>query len=158
VSKVPDQQVLADLDATADWAVKSSKGNRAALGITGFCWGGRITWLYAAHNPDLKAAVAWYGRLTGEASALQPRQPLELAASLKAPVLGLYGGKDQGIPVSDIESMRAALAAAHQPSRFIVYPDAPHGFLADYRASYREVDAKAGWSECLAWLRSHGVG
>lgn len=158
VSKVPDQQVLADLDATAQWAVKSGKGNPAALGITGFCWGGRITWLYAAHNPNLKAAVAWYGRLTGESSALQPHHPLELAAKLKAPVLGLYGGQDQGIPISDIESMRTALAAARQESRFIVYPDAPHGFLADYRASYREADAKAGWDECVAWLRSHGVG
>jgi carboxymethylenebutenolidase len=158
VSKVPDAQVMSDLDATAAWAGKSSSGDLKRLAITGFCWGGRIVWLYAAHNPQLKAGVAWYGRITGDANALQPKYPLDVAADLKAPVLGLYGGQDQGIPLTDIDKMRAALAAAKQPSEIVVFPDAPHGFLADYRPSYREADAKQGWAKCLAWFREHGVG
>jgi carboxymethylenebutenolidase len=158
VSKVPDAQVMSDLDATVAWAGKSSSGDVKRLAITGFCWGGRIVWLYAAHNPQLKAGVAWYGRITGDANALQPKYPLDVAADLKAPVLGLYGGQDQGIPLTDIDKMRAALAAAKQPSEIVVFPDAPHGFLADYRPSYREADAKQGWAKCLAWFRGHGVG
>jgi carboxymethylenebutenolidase len=158
VSKVPDSQVMSDLDATAAWAGKSSSGDVKRLAITGFCWGGRIVWLYAAHNPQLKAGVAWYGRITGDVNALQPKYPLDVAADLKAPVLGLYGGQDQGIPLTDIDKMRAALAAAKQPSEIIVFPDAPHGFLADYRPSYREADAREGWAKCLAWFRGHGVG
>ena len=157
VSKVPDAQVMSDLDAAVAWAAKSG-GDTARVAVTGFCWGGRITWLYAAHNPKLKAAVAWYGRLAGQATELQPKYPLELVADLKAPVLGLYGGKDQGIPLEDVEKMRAALAAAKQPSEIVVFPEAPHGFNADYRPSYREAEAKDGWAQCLAWFRSHGVG
>ncbi len=158
VSKVPDSQVMSDLDAAAAWAQKSGGGRRDALGVTGFCWGGRITWLYAAHNPRLKAGVAWYGRLAGEASELQPRYPLELAAELKAPVLGLYGGEDQGIPLTDVEQMRSALATAKQPSEIVVFPGAPHGFHADYRASYRPEQAQQAWRQCLEWFRKNGVG
>ena len=158
VSKVPDAGVLSDLDAAVAWAAKSGEGDAARVGVTGFCWGGRITWLYAAHNPQLKAGVAWYGRLTGQATELQPKYPLDLAAELKAPVLGLYGEKDQGIPLEDVEKMRAALAAAKQPSEIVVFKDAPHGFHADYRPSFREADAREGWRQCLAWFRKHGVG
>jgi len=158
VSKVPDAQVMSDLDAAVAWAAKSGEGDAARVGVTGFCWGGRITWLYAAHNPQLKAGVAWYGRLTGQATDLQPKYPLDLAAELKAPVLGLYGGQDQGIPLEDVEKMRAALAAAKQPSEIVVFNDAPHGFHADYRPSFREADAREGWRQCLAWFRRHGVG
>ena len=158
VSKVPDAQVMSDLDAAVAWAGQSGAGQVDRVGVTGFCWGGRITWLYAAHNPELKAGVAWYGRLVGEATELQPQYPLELAASLKAPVLGLYGGKDQGIPLEDVEKMRAALAAAKQPSEIVVFPDAPHGFHADYRPSFRADAAKEAWGQCLAWFRKHGVG
>jgi carboxymethylenebutenolidase len=158
VSKVPDAQVMSDLDATAAWAVKSSKGDKRKLAITGFCWGGRITWLYAAHNKDLKAGVAWYGRLKGEATELQPKFPLAVVAGIDAPVLGLYGGKDQGIPLADVDAMRAALKAAGKPSEIVVYPEAGHAFLADYRPSYRAEDAAAGWAACLAWFHKHGVG
>ena len=158
VSKVPDAQVMSDLDATIAWAGKSSSGDAKHVAITGFCWGGRIVWLYAAHNPKLKAGVAWYGRLKGEATALQPKYPLDVVADLKAPVLGLYGAKDQGIPLADVDAMRAALVAARQPSDIFVFPEAGHGFLADYRPSYSEKDAKEGWAKCLAWFHDHGVG
>ena len=158
VSKVPDAQVMADLDATVAWATKSGSCDAARVGVTGFCWGGRITWLYAAHNPTLKAGVAWYGRLTGQPNELQPQHAVDVAADLKAPVLGLYGGKDQGIPPEDVERMRAALATAKQPSEIVVFPAAPHGFNADYRPSYRAADAQEAWRQCLAWFRRHGVG
>jgi carboxymethylenebutenolidase len=158
VSKVPDAQVMSDLDAAVAWAARSGIGDTARAGVTGFCWGGRITWLYAAHNPKLKAGVAWYGRLAGGPTELQPKYPLDLAAELQAPVLGLYGGQDQGIPLADVEKMRAALAAAKQPSEIVVFPDAPHGFHADYRPSYRAAEAKDGWERCLAWFRRNGVG
>jgi carboxymethylenebutenolidase len=158
VSKVPDEQVMADLDATAAWAAKSSNGDAARLAITGFCWGGRIVWLYAAHNPQLKAGVAWYGRLTGEKTPLQPAYPLDIVGEIKAPVLGLYGGKDQGIPLEQVEQMRKALAAAKKPSQIVVFPEAPHGFLADYRPSYKPEEAAAAWKQCLEWFREHGVG
>jgi carboxymethylenebutenolidase len=158
VSKVPDAQVMSDLDATVAWAGKTGSGNIGHVGITGFCWGGRITWLYAAHNPALKAGVAWYGRLAGQATELQPTYPIDLVADLKAPVLGLYGGQDTGIPLADVERMRAALAAAKNPSQIVVFPDAPHGFNADYRPSYRAEDAHEAWRQCLAWFRGHGVG
>jgi len=158
VSKVPDVQVMSDLDATAAWAATSSKGDGRKLAVTGFCWGGRITWLYAAHNENLKAGVAWYGRLRGETTALQPKYPLDIAAEIDAPVLGLYGGKDQGIPLADVEAMRAALKAAGKPSEIVVFPEAGHAFLADYRPSFRAEDAAAGWAACLAWFRKHGVG
>jgi carboxymethylenebutenolidase len=158
VSKVPDGQVMSDLDAAVAWARQSSKGDQRKLAITGFCWGGRITWLYAAHNRDLKAGVAWYGRLRGEPTELQPKYPLDIVADIDAPVLGLYGGKDQGIPLADVDAMRAALKAADKPSEIVVYPEAGHAFLADYRPSYRAEDAAAGWAACLAWFRQHGVG
>jgi len=158
VSKVPDAQVMSDLDAAVAWAAKTDIGDPARVAVTGFCWGGRITWLYAAHNPRLKAGVAWYGRLSGQATELQPKYPLDVAADLKAPVLGLYGEKDSGIPLEDVEKMRAALAAAKQPSQIVVFPEAPHGFHADYRPSYREAAARDGWAQCLAWFRRNGVG
>ena len=159
VSKVPDAQVMSDLDAAVAWAGKSSKGDTKRVAVTGFCWGGRITWLYAAHNPDLKAGVAWYGRLTGERTELQPKYPIDVAGSLKAPVLGLYGGKDQGIPLADVDQMRAALAAANNTtSKIVVFPEAPHGFLADYRPSYSPKEAADAWAQCLEWFRKHGVG
>jgi carboxymethylenebutenolidase len=156
VSKVPDKQVLQDLDATATWASKSG-GDPSRLAITGFCWGGRIVWLYAAHNPALKAGVAWYGRLTSPKNELQPAHPLDVAAGLKAPVLGLYGGSDQSIPNSDVEKMQSALKQAGGTSNLVLYPDTPHAFFADYRPSYREEQARDGWKRLLAWLKDHGV-
>jgi carboxymethylenebutenolidase len=157
VSKVPDAQVLADLDATVAWAKASGEGNVEKLGVTGFCWGGRMVWLYAAHNPQVKAGVAWYGRLVGKPSDLQPKHPIDIAASLKAPVLGLYGGDDQGIPLDTVEQMRKALQAAGSPSEIVVYPNTPHGFHADYRASYRKEQAEDGWRRLQAWFRQYGV-
>ncbi|MBI2240421.1 MAG: dienelactone hydrolase family protein [Magnetospirillum gryphiswaldense] len=154
VSKVPDAQVLADLDACAVWAAANG-GDARKLAITGFCWGGRITWLYAAHNPDLKAGIAWYGRLVGEASANNPKHPVDVAAHLKAPVLGLYGGADQGIPQDTVERMRGALKAAKVKSEIVVYTDAPHAFNADYRASYRVIPAQAGWVRMVDWLNAN---
>ena len=158
VGKVPDAQVMSDLDAAVAWAGKSGSGDVKRVGVTGFCWGGRITWLYCAHSPQVKAGVAWYGRLVGETSQLQPKYPIDVVADLKAPVLGLYGGQDQGIPLADVEKMRAALAAAKNPSEIVVFPDAPHGFNADYRPSYRAEDAREGWRRALAWFRRHGAG
>jgi carboxymethylenebutenolidase len=157
VNTVPDKQVMSDLDAAAAWAKKSSKGDTSKLGVTGFCWGGRIVWLYAAHNKDLKAGVAWYGRLVGTADELHPKHPLELAASLKAPVLGLYGGEDMGIPNDTVEKMQAALKEAKQPSEIHLYPKTPHGFHADYRPSYRKTEAEDGWKRLQAWFKQHGV-
>ena len=158
VSKVPDAQVMSDLDAAVAWAAKSGAGDPARVAVTGFCWGGRITWLYAAHSKTLKAGVAWYGRLDGQRTELQPQYPIDVASVLHAPVLGLYGGKDQGIPLTDVDAMKAALAAAKSPSEIIVYPDAGHGFLADYRPSYDAHAAADGWTRCIAWFRAHGVG
>jgi len=158
VAKVPDAQVMADLDASWEWAKKSSKGDPAKLSITGFCWGGRIVWLYAAHQPKLKAGVAWYGRISGPSNELQPKYPIDLAKSLKAPVLGLYGGQDSGIPVAHLDMMRAELAAAKNPSEIVVYPDAGHGFNADYRPSYNEADAKAAFARLLAWFQKYDAG
>lgn len=151
VSKVPDAQVMGDIDAAAAFAATDG-GNADLLGITGFCWGGRITWLYAAHNPALKAGVAWYGRLRGDATALQPTYPVDVAGKIKPPVLGLYGGQDKGIPLVDVEAMRVALAQAKSASQLIVYPKAEHGFLADYRPSYHEEAASAAWKEALGWF------
>jgi len=156
VPKVPDAQVMGDLDATAAWAAQNN-GNGAKLGITGFCWGGRIVWLYAAHNPGLKAGVAWYGRLTGDKDELRPRQPLDLVKSIKAPVLGLYGAEDQGIPVEIVEMMQDDLKAAKSPSEIVIYPDAPHGFHADFRSSYRPGPAQDGWKRLQQWFKKHGV-
>ena len=157
VSKVPDAQVLSDLDATVAWAKKSGKGNTAKLAITGFCWGGRIVWLYAAHNPDLKAGAAWYGRLVTNADELHPKNPIDLVDALKAPVLGLYGGADGGIPVETVEQMKEALAKAKSPSEIVLYPDTPHGFYADYRPTYRQDKAEDGWKRMLAWFKKNGV-
>ena len=157
VSKVPDAQVMSDLDATVAWADRSSKGDIAKLGITGFCWGGRIVWLYAAHNPQLKAGVAWYGRLIGRANELQPKHPIDVAASLTVPVLGLYGGDDSGIPLDTVEQMRKALKAQASPSEIIVYPNTPHGFHADYRPSYRKERAEDGWKRLREWFKKHNA-
>jgi carboxymethylenebutenolidase len=157
VAKVPDAQVMSDLDAAVAWAGKSSKGDVKKLGITGFCWGGRIVWLYAAHNPQLTAGVAWYGRLVGQTNDLTPKFPLDVVADLKAPVLGLYGGADQGIPNYTVEKMQAALKAANKPSEIVLYPDTPHGFHADYRSSYRAEQAQDGWKRLQEWFKKHGV-
>jgi len=157
VSKVPDAQVMADLDATVAWAEKSGKGEVDKLGITGFCWGGRVVWLYAAHSPRLKAGVAWYGRLVGQASDLTPKYPVDIAATLKAPVLGLYGGADSGIPPETVEQMQKALQAAKSPSQIVLYPDTPHGFYADYRPSYRKDEAQNGWQRLQEWFKKYGV-
>lgn len=158
VSKVPDGQVMADLDGALAWTADHG-GDPARAAITGFCWGGRIAWLYAAHGP-VKAGVAWYGRLEGAATPLTPKHPLELAPILRAPVLGLYGEADTGIPQESVERMRVALAAgskAAKASRIVTYPDVPHAFHADYRASYRQAAAQDGWARMLAWLHDHGV-
>ncbi|MDB5775923.1 MAG: carboxymethylenebutenolidase [Herbaspirillum sp.] len=156
VSKVPDEQVMRDLDGAVAWAGQNG-GNLAKLGITGFCWGGRITWLYSAHNPKIKAGVAWYGKLVGDKTALQPVQPVDIAPVLKAPVLGLYGGADDGIPMASVDQMKAALAKAHSASQFIVYPGVGHAFNADYRPSYDEAAAKDGWQHAVNWFKQHGV-
>lgn len=156
VRKVPDEQVLHDLDAATKWAERNG-GDGKRMAITGFCWGGRITWLYAAHNPRLKAAAAWYGRLVGESTALTPKHPVDIAKQLKVPVLGLYGGKDQGIPQDSVEKMRAALTTAPARSEIVAYPNAGHAFNADYRDSYEPASAKDGWARMLAWFAQHGV-
>lgn len=158
VARVPDPQVLADLDATVRHAADAQGADAKRLGVTGFCWGGRIVWLYSAHSPALRAGVAWYGRLSGVASDLTPRAPIDVAGGLRAPVLGLYGGKDQGIPLADVERMRERLAAASDPSQIHVYPEAAHGFHADYRPGYDEAAARDGWGRLLDWFRKHGVG
>jgi carboxymethylenebutenolidase len=159
IAKVPDAQVMGDLDACVAWAATQGADTQR-LGVTGFCWGGRIVWLYSAHNPAVKAGVAWYGRLVGAGSALTPRHPVDVAGEMKAPVLGLYGGQDTGIPLDTVERKKTALAAgsaAARRSQFHVYPDAPHAFHADYRPSYRREAAQDGWQRCLAWFRAHGV-
>ncbi|MEW5781946.1 MAG: dienelactone hydrolase family protein [Pseudomonadota bacterium] len=156
VAKVADREVLADLDACAAWAAKNG-GDAARLGITGFCWGGRITWLYAAHNPNVKAGVAWYGRIDGEVNEKTPKWPLDIAGEIKGAVLGLYGGKDQGIPLDDVEAMQEALKKAGGRSQIHVYPEAGHAFHADYRPTYRKDAAEDGWQRLIAWFRQHGV-
>jgi len=159
ISKVPDEQVMGDLDATVAWA-KANGGDTSRLGITGFCWGGRITWLYDAHNPAVKAGVAWYGRLVGNSTPLTPTNPIDLTGKLAGPVLGLYGGADSGIPVDTIDKMKTALStgsAAAKKSEFVVYPDTPHAFNADYRPSYRKEAADDGWKRAVAWFRANGV-
>jgi carboxymethylenebutenolidase len=159
INKVPDAQVMGDLDACLAWA-RGQGADTGRTGVTGFCWGGRITWLYSAHNPAVKAGVAWYGRLVGAPSALTPAHPVDLAGKLNGPVLGLYGGADTGIPLDTVDKMKAALAAgspAAKKSDFVVYPDAPNAFHADYRPSYRKDAAEDGWKRCLAWFKAHGV-
>ena len=157
VSKVPDAQVMADLDAAVAWGAKSSQGNAERIGITGFCWGGRITWLYSAYNPRVKAGVAWYGRLVGTPTPLTPKNPIDIAPTLTVPVLGLYGGDDTGIPVSSVLQMQQALAPGKSGSDILVYPATPHAFHADYRASYRREDAENGWSRLQAWFKKNGL-
>jgi len=156
VGKTPDAQVMSDLDTVVTWA-KQKGGDTERLGITGFCWGGRIVWLYSAHNPKVKAGVAWYGRLVGEPNANSPKNPIDIAANLKAPVLGLYGAKDTGIPLESVERMRAALEKGNSGSAFQVYPNSGHAFHADYRPSFNAADAKDGWRRALEWFRTHGV-
>ncbi len=156
ISKAPDDQLLKDLNSAVAWA-GSNKGDTARLAVTGFCRGGRNTWLYAEHNPNLKAAVAWYGPLAGQPSPIQPKTPLDLVADLKCPLLGLYGGQDTGIPLAQVEDARAKARAAGKTVEIVVYPDAPHGFHADYRPSYRKADAEDGWSRMLAWFKQHGA-
>jgi carboxymethylenebutenolidase len=163
VSRVPDKQVLADLDGVLQWAAGNG-GDSQRAGITGFCWGGRITWLYCEHNPAIKAGVAWYGRMVGTDSALTPKHPIALVAQLHAPVLGLYGGKDTGIPLSTLDDMKKALAAeaakgnqAARDSEFVVYPEAGHAFHADYRSSYFKQAAEDGFQRALAWFQAKGV-
>jgi carboxymethylenebutenolidase len=160
VAKVPDEQVMGDLDAAVAFAKGEGKADTAKLGVTGFCWGGRVVWLYAATNPGLKAGVAWYGRVVGEATPLTPKHPVDIAKELKAPVLGLYGGADTGIPNDTVDKMREALKAgspAAQKSRIDTYPDTPHGFNADYRPSFRKDQAEDAWKKALAWFKDNGV-
>ncbi len=158
VNKVPDAQVMADLDGAIKWA-GANGGDTSKVAVTGFCWGGRITWLYAAQGP-VKAGVAWYGRLVGAPNDLQPKHAVDLAANLRAPVLGLYGEKDTGIPLDTVDKMKAALATGNAPakaSQFVIYPDAPHAFHADYRPSFRKEAAEDGFKRCLDWFKANGV-
>jgi carboxymethylenebutenolidase len=157
VAKVPESQVASDLDATVAWAKSTGKADTSELGVVGFCWGGRQVWLYAAHNPQLKAGAAWYGVLQRPNSDMTPQNPIDVVQRINAPILGLYGGADPGIPIVQIEAMRAALKRAGKPSEIIVYPNTPHGFNADYRPSYRPEQAKDGWRRMLAWFKQHGV-
>lgn len=160
VPKVPDAQVMSDLDATAAFARQSGSADVGRLGATGFCWGGRIVWLYAAHSRDLKAAVAFYGLLGGPASPtspLKPTNPVDIGSTITTPVLGLYGGKDDNIPEPMIERMRDELKTANSPASIVIYPDTPHGFFADYRPSYRKAAAEDAWSKTQAWFKGHGV-
>ena len=161
IAKVPDSQVMGDLDACLRWAAQNG-GDARRAGITGFCWGGRITWLYAMHNPSLKAAVAWYGRLEGEATATTPQHPLNLAAQLQSPVLGLYGEADTGISMASVDRMKSALAKAAQngngaakASVFVTYPNTPHAFHADYRPTYQAAAAQDGWQRAMAWFKKY---
>jgi carboxymethylenebutenolidase len=157
VSKVPDAQVMSDLDAAVAYAKATGKADTAKLAVTGFCWGGRIVWLYSAHNPNVKAGAAWYGRIVGDKDELHPKHPIDVAADVKAPILGLYGGADQGIPVASVEQMRAALKAAGKTAEIEIYPDTPHGFYADYRPTYRKDKADDAWAKLLAWFKKYGV-
>jgi carboxymethylenebutenolidase len=157
VRKVPESQVSSDLDATVAWAKNTGHADTSRLGITGFCWGGRQVWLYAAHNPDLRAGVAWYGPLQFPKSDNAPGNPVDEVAKMNAPVLGLYGGADKSIPLSQIEAMRAAIKAAGKSSEIVVYPDTPHAFNADYRPSYRPKEAQDGWARMLEWFKKYGV-
>ena len=157
VRKVPESQVAADLDATVAWAKRTSKADTSKLGVTGFCWGGRQVWLYAAHNPNLKAGVAWYGPLQFPKSENAPVNPVDEVKRMNAPVLGLYGGADEGIPAAQVDAMRGAIKAAGKSSEIVVYPDTPHAFNADYRPSYRPEQAQDGWERMLAWFKKNGV-
>lgn len=151
--KVPDAQVMSDLDAAVAWAVKS-QGNAQKLGITGFCWGGRVVWMYAAHNPKVKAGVAWYGPVVGQPSQ---QNPIDIAPTLKVPILALHGAKDSMVKIDTVERMREVLKKAGSPSEIVVYPDAEHGFFADYRPGYRKEDAQDGWRRLQEWFKKHGA-
>ncbi len=156
VSKTPDAEVMRDLDGAAGWAAAHS-GDEQRLAVIGFCRGGRDVWLYAAHAPDLKAAVAWYGPLGGKTSPIQPQTALDVAGEIRCPLLGLYAGQDPSSPPAEIREAEAKARAAGRTVEIIVYPDAPHGFHADYRPSYRKADAEDGWTRMLAWLRRYGA-
>jgi carboxymethylenebutenolidase len=156
ISKKPDAEMLSDLDSTAVWAARNH-GSATRLGVTGFCRGGRNTWLYAAHNPKLRAAVAWYGPIKGTPTDIQPQYPIDIADKLKCPLLGLYGGKDTSIAVADVQAAEAKAKAAHKTVDIVVYPDAPHGFHADYRPSFNQAAAEDGWKRMLAWFKRYGV-
>jgi carboxymethylenebutenolidase len=157
VNKVPDAQVYLDLDSTVAWANASGKGDVGRLAVTGFCWGGRMTWMYTAHNPSVKAAAAWYGPISRPATELQPKHPIDVVDQIRIPVLGLYGGADQGIPNDTVEKMQAALKAKGNASEIIIYPDTPHAFNADYRPTYRADKAKDAWDRMIAYFKSRGV-
>ena len=156
VNAKPDAELLSDLDATVAWA-KSQGGDTSRLGIVGFCRGGRTVWEYAAHNPALKAGVSFYGPPIDPPNPVWPKSPLQLAPEMKAPVLGLYGEADTGIPVSAVEALKKALADNKKTAEFKIYPGAPHGFHADYRASYRKEAAEDGWNQMQAWFKKYGV-
>jgi len=156
ISKAPDATVLSDLDATIDWAA-ANHGDAGRVGVTGFCRGGRDTWLFAAHNPKLKAAVAWYGPIVGAATPIQPANVIDIAGELKCPLLGLYGAKDPGIAVTDVRAAEAKAKAAGKTVEIVVFPDAGHGFHADYRPTYVAADAAEGWTRMQAWFRQYGV-
>jgi carboxymethylenebutenolidase len=156
VNKKPDAELFADLDATVAWA-KQQGADTNRLGIMGFCRGGRTVWEYTSHNPNLKASVAFYGTLTDPPNPLWPKSPMQLVPEMKAPVLGLYGAEDQGIPVAQVKAMEAAMKAANKPAEFHIYPGAPHGFEADYRASYRKDAAEDAWKQMQAWFKKYKV-
>jgi carboxymethylenebutenolidase len=156
VNSKPDQELFSDLDATVDWA-KAQGGDAHWLGIIGFCRGGRTVWLYATDNPDLKAGVAFYGSLMDPPSAAMPKNAFELATEVKAPVLGLYGAEDAGIPPNQVEAMQERLEAAGKTVAFKIYPGAPHGFFADYRQSYRVEAAREAWAAMQAWFKKYDV-
>ena len=156
ISKKPDAEYMTDLDSTAAWAERN-RGDINRLGVTGFCRGGRQTWLYAVHNPHLRAAVAWYGPIKGATSPIQPRTVLDVVTEIKCPVLGMYGGKDQSISVADVRAAEAKARAAGKTVDIVIYPDAPHGFNADYRPSYRATDAVEGWRRMLTWFKTYGL-
>ncbi len=156
ISKAPDATVMTDLDSTVAFAA-SQHGDPRRLGVNGFCRGGRVVWLYATHNPALKAAVAWYGPVAGGTSPIQPETPLQAAGRLKCPLLGLYGGQDGSISQTDVQAAATSARAAGQTVEIVVYPDAGHGFHADYRPSYNARDAADGWVRAQAWFRKYGV-
>lgn len=157
VSQVPDSQVMSDLDATIAWAGKSSHADTSRVAMAGFCWGGRIVWLYAANSGVVKAGAAWYGRLEGDKTQMTPRNPIDFAGSFRAPVIGFYAGKDAGIPLESVEKMRSVLNIVGDPSQIVVYPEAQHGFNADYRPSYDRAAASDAWKKMLDWFKKYGV-
>lgn len=156
VNTVPDAQVMSDLDAAAAWA-KANGGNTARMAVTGFCWGGRISWLYAAHSPEIKAAAPWYGPMVGEPNELKPSNPVDIAKNLKAPVLGFYGARDTGITQEHVATMRAAIKTAGAKAEILVFSEGAHGFNADYRPSYNAGAANDAWARMLAFFKENGV-